>query len=435
MTEPDIAGDQAVTGPPPGALFIIFLIVLADLLGFSVIIPLLPFYAKLYLASDFQVGLLFSVYSACQLVVSPILGLISDRFGRRPVLIASQIGSVLGFLLLGYATHPGWVAPGMGLILVYVSRVIDGISGGNISTAQAYVSDVTSAENRAKAMGILGAAFGIGFFIGPAIGGLLGHFDLSWPAFAAAGCSAIAAILTFTRLPESRVHKPAESEVWLHPGKFLPILRNSPLVQMLLIFFFCMMAFVMMESCLALFLKDNFGYHVGAVGLFFALAGLVIVIVQGGLIGRLTKRFGEWKLVILGPLIVSAAMGLYVEAGLQSPTASAYVKGAMGVLLAVILLATIMTALGRSLQTPTLSALISQTSDPEQQGTVFGLFSMLGALARFIGPMIATAIYTLHHTGPFAVAGAITFAAAAWTVALRAQVPARGHGFEVKTTQ
>ncbi len=420
MTEPAIAGDEGVAAPPRGAMVTIFLIVLADLLGFGVIIPLLPFYAKMYAASDFQVGLLFSVYSVCQLIASPILGLISDRYGRRPVLIVSQIGSVFGFLLLGYATHPGWVGPGLGLVLVYVSRVIDGISGGNISTAQAYVSDVTTAENRAKGMGVLGAAFGIGFSIGPALGGLLGHFDLSWPAFAAAICSGVAAILTFTKLPESRVHKPAESEVWLHPSRFLPILENRMLVQLLLIFLFSMMAFVMMESCIALFLKDDFAFSVGQVGMIFALAGLMIVIVQGGLMGRLTKRFGEWPLVIAGPVLVAAAMGLYVEAGFKP-------------LVAIIVFATIMNASGRSLQTPALSSLISQTSDPKQQGTVFGLFHMLGSLARFIGPMIATAIYTFHHTGPFAVAGLMTLVIAGWTVLLRAQQPGvRGLEAQVK---
>src|SRR5687767_14530129 len=187
--------------PPKGALLILFMIVFADLMGFGLIIPLLPFYARQYAASDFQVGLLFAVYSGFQLVASPVLGLMSDRYGRRPVLILSQIGSVIGFLLLAFATHAVWVGPGMGLILVYVSRVIDGISGGNISTAQAYVSDVTTSANRAKGMGLLGAAFGIGFSIGPAIGGLLGHYDPSWPALAAAGFCSIAALLTYLKLP------------------------------------------------------------------------------------------------------------------------------------------------------------------------------------------------------------------------------------------
>src|SRR5438067_8956918 len=146
MSEPAELDDAPIAPQPPkGALGVIFLIVLSDLLGFSVIIPLLPFWARKYHASDFQVGLLFSVYSVCQLVASPVLGILSDRFGRRPVLLLSQVGSVIGFLLLGYATHGGWVSSAaLGLTLVYVSRVIDGLSGGNISTAQAYVSDVTT---------------------------------------------------------------------------------------------------------------------------------------------------------------------------------------------------------------------------------------------------------------------------------------------------
>ncbi|MGB7160257.1 MAG: MFS transporter [Tepidisphaeraceae bacterium] len=403
------------TNPPPepeaapapkGAMLIIFMIVFADLMGFGVIIPLLPFYARQYAASDFQVGLLFSVYSFCQLVASPVLGLMSDRFGRRPVLILSQIGSVIGFLLLAFATHATWVGPALGLVLVYVSRVIDGISGGNISTAQAYVSDVTTKENRAKGMGLLGAAFGLGFSLGPAIGGLLGHYDPSWPALAAALFCSIAALLTYLKLPESRNHKPSEAEVWLHPSKFLPILRNGPLVQMLLIFFISMMAFVMMETVFAIFLNDTFGYEVRQVGLFFALAGVVIIVVQGGLIGRLTKRFGEWPLVITGPLLVTAAMLTLAQAGWR-PAVALLVFGV------------IMNATGRSLQTPALSSLISRHSDPNQQGAVFGLFHMLGSLARVIGPIIAAGVYTGHHVAPFLVAGAVTLAAAGWTILLR----------------
>ncbi len=395
--------------PPRGALLILFMIVFADLMGFGLIIPLLPFYARQFAASDFQVGLLFSIYSACQLLAAPVLGLMSDRYGRRPVLILSQIGSVGGFLLLAFATHATWLGPAAGLMLVYVSRVIDGISGGNISTAQAYVSDVTTKENRAKGMGLLGAAFGLGFSIGPAIGGVLGHFHPSWPALAAAGFCTIAALLTYFRLPESRNHKPSEAEVWLHPSKFLPILRNGPLVQMLLIFFISMMAFVMMEAVFALFLNDTFGFEELKVGAFFALAGVVIVVVQGGLIGRLTKRFGEWSLVIIGPILVTVAMFGFVQVGWR-PT------------VALLVVCTIFNAIGRSLQTPALSSLISRFSDPRQQGAVFGLFHMLGSLARVIGPLIATAVYTYAHVGPFVVAASITLVAAVWTILLRRTV-------------
>ncbi|HEV2292609.1 MAG TPA: MFS transporter [Tepidisphaeraceae bacterium] len=399
---------EADSTPPKGALLIIFMIVFADLMGFGLIIPLLPFYARQYAASDFQVGLLFAVYSGCQLIASPVLGLMSDRFGRRPVLILSQIGSVLGFLLLAFATHATWLAPALGLILVYISRVIDGISGGNISTAQAYISDVTTSENRAKGMGLLGAAFGIGFTIGPAIGGILGHFDPSWPALAAAGFCAVAALLTYLKLPESRTHKPSESEVWLHPAAFRPILRSAPLVQMLLIFFFSMMAFVMMETIFALFLNDTFGFQELQVGAFFALAGIVIVIVQGGLIGRF-KRFGEWPLVIAGPLIVTMAMLGFVQIGLRP-------------MVGLLVICTLCNALGRSLQTPALSALISHYSDPKQQGAVFGLFHMLGSLARVIGPIVSAAVYTRTHVGPFIVAACITLAAALWAMVLRRSV-------------
>lgn len=411
MSEPATIEETGKPEPPAhlkGAMAAIFLIVLSDLMGFGLIIPLLPFYAKAYAASDFQVGLLFSVYSGCQLLASPLLGLMSDRFGRRPVLLLSQIGSVIGFVLLGVATH-SQLSPAVGLMLVYISRVIDGFSGGNISTAQAYISDVTTKENRAKGMGMLGAAFGIGFSIGPAVGGLLGHYNVSYPAFAAAALSGTAALMTYFRLPESKHHETSESELWLHPSKFLPILRNSPLVQMLLIFFFSMMAFVMLEACFALFLKEAFGYGPRQVGAFFGFVGVIIIIVQGGLIGRLTKRFGEWPLVIIGPLLVSLAMALYVEAGWRP-------------LLWILLIAGFFNAAGRSLQTPTLSALISHIADPKQQGTVFGLFHMLGSLARVIGPIIAMSVFTRHHTAPFIVAGAITLAAALWTVALRGVV-------------
>ena len=432
MTEPDHLEDATIPdgalndaapadGPPKNALRAIFLIVLADLLGFSVIIPLLPFWALKYHASAFQVGLLFSVYSVCQLIGSPLLGLMSDRYGRRPVLIASQIGSVAGFILLGVASSGNWASPTLGLTLVYLSRVIDGLSGGNISTAQAYISDVTTAKDRAYGMGLIGAAFGIGFTVGPALGGTLGHFHVSLPAYAAALFSAIAAWQTWKFLPESHHHvHSAESEAWLHPSRFLPIIRNPLLMQMLLIFFFSMMAFVMMEATFALFMKETFGYEQLAVGLLFALAGVTIAVVQGRLVGKWSKRFGEWPLVIAGPVVVTTAMLVLVLVGYKP-------------LLALVIVALIANATGRSLQTPTLSALISHHSDPKQQGIVFGLFHMLGSLSRVIGPAVAGAVFAKHHVAPYVMAASITAAVAVWTVALRIRVRAGGErqGFGV----
>jgi MFS transporter, DHA1 family, tetracycline resistance protein len=405
----EYAPPEADPQPPKGAISIIFLIVLMDLFGFGVIIPLLPFYAKEYAASDFQVGLLFSIYSACQLVAAPILGLLSDRFGRRPVLVFSQLGSVAGYLLLGFATHSTWSNPAIGLGLVYLSRIIDGISGGNISTAQAYISDVTSKKDRAKAMGMLGAAFGIGFSLGPFLGGVLGNMNVSYPAFAAALFSLIAAVQTFIRLPESRRHLPTEAESLLHPSRFLPILKAPVLVQLLLISFVSMIAFVMMESTFALFLKDAYVFNPKQVGYFFGFAGVVIITVQGGLIGRLTKRFGEWPLAMVGPAFVCIAMFAYVQASWHKT-------------IALLLLGGLLNASGRSLQMPTLSTLISHESDPKQQGTVFGLFHGLSSLGRVLGPLLATGIYAATRPWPpFAVASSIMGAITIWSVLLRLQ--------------
>jgi DHA1 family tetracycline resistance protein-like MFS transporter len=355
------------------------------------------------------VGLLFSIYSACQLIATPILGLLSDRFGRRPVLVYSQLGSVAGYALLGVTIYSHWSNPAIGLALVYLSRIIDGISGGNISTAQAYIADVTSKKDRAKAMGALGAAFGIGFFLGPFVGGFLHKFNPSYPAFAAATFSLIAAVQTFLRLPESRRHLPTEAESWLHPRRFLPILRAPVLVQLLLISFFSMIAFVMMESTFALYLNDAYSFGATGVSYFFGFAGLIIIIVQGGLIGRLTKRFGEWPLAILGPTFVAFAMFTYVQASWHKT-------------IALLLMAGFLNASGRSLQMPTLSTLVSHESDPKQQGTVFGLFHGLGSLGRVLGPLLATSIYAATRPWPpFAVASSIMAVITLWTILLRLQ--------------
>jgi DHA1 family tetracycline resistance protein-like MFS transporter len=396
--------------PPKGALLTIFLIVFADLMGFGIIIPLLPLYAAQYHASPLDIGLLFSVYSACQFIASPILGALSDRFGRRPVLIFSQLGSSLGYLLLGVVMNLHWIHPIYALLLIYCSRFIDGLSGGNISTAQAYISDVTTPQNRARGMGVLGAAFGVGFAMGPALGALLVTIHPALPGYFAAAMSFIAMLQTYFRLHESRIHKPAEAGGWLHPGKFKPIFRHTRLVQLLLIAFISMAAFVMLESMIAIFLSNDhtFRFHPWQVGLYYAYLGVIIATVQGGLIGRLTKRFGEWPLAIAGPIFVAAGMAMLAIVGFWPTLIVLIVGGAVN-------------AIGRSLQTPTLYALISHNSNPKEQGLVFGLNQGLGSIARVIGPVIAALAYHFHISGPFIVAGVIVLLAALWTVSLRAR--------------
>lgn len=412
MPEPEPLEYASPTTPPPpaepprGALAAIFLIVFVDLLGFGIIIPLLPRYIPNFTEHPMKVTLLFSVFSVFQFIGAPVLGALSDRYGRRPVLIVSQFGSAFGYLLLAFATQ--WeFAAGVKLTLVYASRVIDGFTGGNISTAQAYVSDVTTPANRAKGMGMLGAAFGVGFTAGPFLGGLLGLKA----AYAAAFLSAAAATLTYFKLPESRVRNPAEAEVWLHPRRLVPILRSPVLAQLLAVSFFIMASFVMMESTVTMFLDAHFGYKEKKVGLFFGFIGLVIVVVQGGLIGRLTKRFGEWALAIGGCVLVALGMLAF--------TATAYRP-----LLWVLLLAGAVNAAGRSLQQPTISSLLSKFSDPRDHGVVFGLFHGLGSLARVFGPIVAGLAYPLmNNAGQFVTAGLIAIAMALWTAALRQPAP------------
>ena len=435
----------------------LFFIALMDIVGFGIIIPLLPFYIPGYsegkLKQTIEVTLLFSIYSVCQFIGAPVLGLMSDRFGRRPVLALSQVGSAIGYLLLGIATQP-WFhwPPGLVLPLVYLSRMIDGFTGGNISTAQAYISDITTPKTRAKGMGMLGAAFGIGFVLGPMIGGMLGSVKLhgsdfvALPAYAAMAMSLGAAVATWRYLPETRTKKaPTEAEVWLHPRRFVPILRKPVLAQLLAISFFSMACFVMMESTATLFFDRVFGWTKFQISLYFCYLGIVIILVQGGLIGKLTKRMGEWPLAVAGPALVAVGMTGYTLAGIFRPSVGNHYSpaeytfaGIMSALGAVLTLLSLLgggavNATGRSLQQPTISALMSQYSNRDEQGAVFGLFHGLMSLARVAGPLVAAPTFLLlRHTGQFLTAGIVTLLMAVWTATLRRRAGAPPGGIDPK---
>jgi MFS transporter, DHA1 family, tetracycline resistance protein len=414
----DALPNEMPPAPPKGALLTIFLIVFTDFLGFGIIIPLLPFYIPDFKASvhdpvaALKVTALFSIYSVCQFIGAPILGALSDRFGRKPILAISQFGSAAGYILLGVASH--WIGqnPALVLTLVYIARIVDGFTGGNVSTAQAYIADITTPENRGKAMGLLGAAFGIGFVAGPAIGGILGQYNPAWPAYVAACFAAIAGIMSLAYLPESRTHKPADAEAWLHPSRFTPVLKRPVVLQLLLISFTSMAAFVMMEATIGIFLNRTFGYEVKQVGYFFAFVGVIIIIIQGGLIGRLIKKFGEWPLAIAGPLCVSIGMLFYMRLAWHPWLITLGAAGAIN-------------AAGRSFQQPTVSSLISKHADPKEQGVTFGLYHGLNSIARVIGPILAGLTYPLlNNTGHFLTAAVLVLIAAAWTTLLKRRVHA-----------
>jgi DHA1 family tetracycline resistance protein-like MFS transporter len=336
------------------------------------------------------------------------------------------LGSAIGYALLGYVTQHDFPNLAMGLGLVYLARIIDGVSGGNISTAQAYISDVTTKETRAKGMGLLGAAFGLGFAVGPILAGVIGNNTnrAAWPAYTAALFSFTAMLLSVFRLPESRVRGPANEEVWLHPSKFLPIIRKPVLFQLLLLGFLAMTAFTMMEGTIGLYLAKRFTfgphhtpYGMREVSWYFAYIGVFIMYVQGRLMGQMVKRFGEWTVSISGAVLVAVAMGFYIVTGYDSVLPLLLVAGAIN-------------ATGRSLQQPPISSLISKISDRSEQGTVFGLYQGLNSIGRSIGPIIATVAFAIHDTAQFMIAGVMMAVVAGWLAKLsRAQPEPRG--FEV----
>ena len=301
---------NAVRDSPKRVLLPIFLIVVVDILGMTMILPLLPFYAEHYGASPQMVGLLVATYALCQLFAGPMLGKLSDRYGRRPLLIVSQIGTFAGFLILGWAPSLAWI---------FLSRVIDGVTAGNLSLAQAYISDVTEPENRAKSFGVIGIAFGIGFMIGPALSGFLAQYDYSYPAWAAAALSMSSVLCTYFLLPEARPHADEDSGPGgkrlglLDWGAYAKYFRSPELAPVLVQFFcFCSM-FSIFASGFALlaersFFVDGRAFGPKEVGYLYAYSGLLGVIIQGGLLGRMVKAVGESVLARAG--FVSAAAGL-----------------------------------------------------------------------------------------------------------------------------
>ncbi len=354
-------------------LVVIFTTVFIDLVGFGIVIPVLPFYAEgtRFNASPRTVGLLFASYSVMQLIFSPILGRLSDKYGRRPVLLISIIGTGIGFLILGFANT---------LWMLFVGRILDGITGGNISTAQAYIADITTAENRAKGMGLIGAAFGLGFVFGPAIGGILSRWGVEVPFLFAAGlCFANALLLYFT-LPET-VTPDHPARVSAAGGRgfsqLIQSLKNPRLGFVLSIYFLFIVAFSIMTTSFSLFTMFRFGYDAQHTGYLFAYVGVLAVIVQGGLIGRLVKRFGELQLVIVGAFLFAGSLFAVPFVGPQTGGLLALLVGGG------------LFSIGNSLSAPSLTSLASKSVGPEDQGSVLGVTQSVASLARAVGPTLA----------------------------------------------
>lgn len=347
-------------------LAIIFVIVFVDLLGFSLILPLLPYYAQTFGADAFVTGLLVASYAVAQLIGAPLLGRLSDRVGRRPVLLISIFGTFVGFLLLGFAGA---------LWMLFVSRVVDGLTGGNLSVAQAYISDVTNQKNRAKALGLIGAAFGLGFIIGPAVGGALSVYGYAVPAFAAAALSAINLIAVFFWLPESLTDERRAAMVAQKKPAFtfaaLWNALNRPRVGPLLhTRFFFGLAFATFQTIFSLYAMDRFGLTAQATGYVLAYVGVLSVVVQGLAIGKLAARFTETQLIFASTIIM--AISLLAWAFAPSLT------------LLLIIMAPLAFA-GGTLNT-VLGSALTKAVYPEEIGGTLGLSASVESLTRVIAP-------------------------------------------------
>ena len=403
------------------SLGVIFGVVFLDLLGFGILIPQLGVYAVQFKASALEVGMLGSVYSLMQFLCAPAFGRLSDRVGRRPVLLITMAFSFCAYVLFGFASS---------MLVLWVSRIISGVSGANISAAQAYISDITTPENRAKGMGMIGAAFGLGFVLGPAVGGVLG----SWGGNAAigavcAGLTSLNLIFAFFFLPESRTEQ-ARGEPRSADRTLLERMRTPGVGVVLALCFLVTAAFAQVEGTFSIYLLTRFlspdsevtaslfdlSVHVDEAvlrkaslqaGLLFTMIGVVSVIIQGGLIGRLRKLFGEVRLVRGGLVIFGLGVILI-------PLSPSY--GWMFPAVAI-------TSLGSSLVNPSMSSLMSQLSPLDRQGELLGTFQSMGSLGRILGPSLGGLWFTLFRPGmPFFVAGATLWLAA--VLALRLTRPA-----------
>ncbi|ACF15027.1 major facilitator superfamily MFS_1 [Chloroherpeton thalassium ATCC 35110] len=368
-------------------LVVLFFTVFIDLVGFGIVLPLLPTYAKDIGATPLEIGLIAASFSVMQFFFSPIWGSKSDQIGRRPIILISVAASAISYLIFSQSDT---------VALLLISRVLAGIGSANISATQAYITDVTDSANRSKAMGMIGAAFGLGFVLGPPLGGFLKTFyGISMVGYVATALTLLDLILAFIFLPESIKEKKPKTKIQLFSfDKMLDAFKRPAVSRIMITNFLFLFAFVNMQVSAALLWKEYFSVTDQSIGYLFAFVGVVSVIVQGFLIGKLTKKYGERKVFLLGNIIM--ALGLIFIPYI--PTDSLFSLG-------LIFLA--MLAIGNGLAVPVSTSLISLYTPHHEQGEILGISQSVGSFARILGPFSGSLLYGVEIHAPYLVGGAL----------------------------
>lgn len=410
------ADTVAARTPPPKlktpALAVLFATVFINLVGFGLVVPLLPFFAQSLKAEAWQITLMFSAYSLGQFFAEPFWGRLSDRIGRKPVLLMTLIANAMGYLMLAFVPN---------IWLAIAVRLFTGLGAGNISTVQGYVADVTPPEQRAGRMGLIGAAFGLGFIVGPGLGGLLtqpqlGRLGYQLPIFLAAALAAVAAVGVVVFLRESR----AKADPAAPRPAFLAGLKdardNAVVSRVLVVTLIYMAGFSAMESVFGLWSESRYQWGAREVGLSFMIVGIVSTLNQGFFAGRLARRFGESRVLATGMLLFGTSLVLQVLAPVAWFPATRLELGALTIPVVqgwIIPIVMAIGACGMSLAMPNISAMISRASPPDRQGAMLGLNMASSSVARIFGPMIAGALFSgLGHDWPFVIGALLTIPAA-----------------------
>jgi MFS family permease len=423
MDAPGAASETAGVDRPRRAVATVVFVVFLDLVGFGIVIPIIPYYVRSFGVGDVFIGLLAATYSLTQFLAAPVLGRYSDRWGRRPVVVLSLVGSAVAWTVFGLADLTGELGGAVvGVATLFVARALAGAMGGNIAAAQAYVADVTPPERRAGALGLVGASFSLGFIFGPALGGALASDTavrlaaglpipatrFSLPAFGAAAMSLVALAVALVALAEPDRHRTTSDRTTL-VGSFATALRDPSLRGLVLAFFLVSLAFAGVQVMFIPFVADAAAYRfdASAAALLLTYVGVLGAINQGVLVGRLADRFGSRRLAIGGACILLVALAALpfapgLGALLPAPGGPAWFTRELVALLVVLGLLSV----GNGLLNPSLATLVSGSASAERQGAAFGVTQGAGSLGRTVGPPVAAALYAYLYWSPF-VAGAL----------------------------